>query len=456
MRPVLILLLSASPVAAADLQVGAAQTDITPLKGTPMAGYYSARGAEGTLDKLYARAIVLEKDGTKAALVSLDLIGTTFVLTKATREKIEADTGIPAGNVMLFATHTHTGPVMNEGSPFAGGGAKILSDYLADLPEKIAAAVKRADNTRQPATARRGIGAEDGLAFNRRYHMTDGTVGWNPGKLNPKIIKPAGPTDTAVPVVAFDTLAKPRPIATTVNFAMHSDTVTGLYFSADYIGRLADAVDKARGSGHVTAFGLGACGDVNHIDTGTATRQGGELEATRIGTRLAGEVLRTFDKMQPVGDGPLKVSSLTVELPLAPVTAEQWIAAKTVVKLVADGAKPAPAFLDQVQAFKATDVTARLGKPLAVEVQVITLGDDLAWVSLPGEIFVELGLSIQHGSPFPQTMVHTLANGSIGYVPTKRAYSEGNYEVISARCAEGGGELLVAAALKQLRGRKKR
>ena len=101
-------------------------------------------------------------------------------------------------------------------------------------------------------------------------------------------------------------------------------------------------------------------------------------------------------------------------------------------------------------------MTARLGKPLAVEVQVITLGDDLAWVSLPGEIFVELGLSIQHGSPFPQTMVHTLANGSIGYVPTKRAYSEGNYEVISARCAEGGGELLVAAALKQLRGRKKR
>ncbi len=455
MRLALLLLAFASPAAAADLTVGAAQSDITPPKGTPMAGYYSARGAEGTLDNLYARAVVLEKDGTRAALVSLDLIGTTFELTKATREKIEAETGIPGANVMLFATHTHTGPVMNEGSPFLGGGAKILGDYLKGLPEPIALAVKRADKARKPATARRGIGSEDGLAFNRRFHMTDGSVGWNPGKLNPKIIKPAGPTDPAVRVVAFDTSEKqPRPVATSVNFAMHSDTVGGLYFSADYIGQLANALDKVRGAGHVTAFGLGTCGDVNHINTGSATPQKGDAEAARIGTRLAGEVLRTFDKLQPAGEGALKVSSLMVELPLAPVTDEQLLAAKAIVKRVMDESKPVPTFLDQVQAFKATDVAVRLGKPLAVEVQVITLGDDLAWVSLPGEIFVELGLSIQHGSPFPQTMVHTLANGSIGYVPTKRAYSEGNYEVISARCAEGGGELLVAAALKQLRGRK--
>ena len=101
--------------------------------------------------------------------------------------------------------------------------------------------------------------------------MTDGTVGWNPGKLNPRIVKPAGPTDPAVPVVAFDTPDEsPKPIATAVNFAMHSDTVGGLHFSADYIGHLADALAKTRGEGHVTVFGLGTCGDVNHINTGSA------------------------------------------------------------------------------------------------------------------------------------------------------------------------------------------
>ena len=96
-------------------------------------------------------------------------------------------------------------------------------------------------------------------------------------------------------------------------------------------------------------------------------------------------------------------------------------------------------------------MAAGLGKPLSVEVQVISLGDDLAWVSLPGEIFVDLGLQIKRGSPFKQTMIAELANGSIGYVPTRVAYAQGNYEVVSARCAEGSGEKLVDEALKQLR-----
>lgn len=459
MRSTLLLLFLASPTFAGELSVGAAREDITPAKGTPMAGYYATRGAEGTLDKLFARAVVIEKDGTRAALVSLDLIGTTFGMTKAAREKVEKDTGIPAANVMLFATHTHTGPVMSDGNARAeafGGGSKLARDFMAELPVKIAAAVKAADANRKPARARRAVGTEDGLAFNRRYHMSDGSVGWNPGKLNPKVLKPAGPTDPAVPVVVFETLDKtPKAVATLVNFAMHSDTVGGLHFSADYIGHLADALDKVQGEGHVTVFGLGTCGDINHINTGSGTPQKGDREAARIGTRLAGEVLRTFDKLQPVNDGPLSVSSATVDLPLAPVTDTELATAKLVVKQVLDEVKPAPKFLDQVQAFKAVDVAARVGKPLAVEVQVVTLGDDLAWVSLPGEIFVELGLSIKHGSPFRQTAIHTLANGGIGYIPTKRAYSEGNYEVVSARCAEGGGELLVAAALKQLRGRKR-
>ena len=107
-------------------------------------------------------------------------------------------------------------------------------------------------------------------------------------------------------------------------------------------------------------------------------------------------------------------------------------------------------FMEQVKAYKVLDVQKRDGKPLEVEVQVITMGDSLAWVSLPGEIFVELGLSIKAGSPFPQTQLVELANGSVGYIPNRSAYAEGNYEVLSARCAEGSGEMLVTAALRML------
>ena len=93
-----------------------------------------------------------------------------------------------------------------------------------------------------------------------------------------------------------------------------------------------------------------------------------------------------------------------------------------------------------VRGQRVLDVAAREGRPFEVEVQVISLGREVAWVSWPGEIFVELGLSVKAASPFPQTYHVELANGSIGYIPNRSAYAEGNYEVVSARCAAGSGE----------------
>ena len=117
-------------------------------------------------------------------------------------------------------------------------------------------------------------------------------------------------------------------------------------------------------------------------------------------------------------------------------------------EIVAQGSK-AP-FLDQVFAYKVLDVAERNGQPLEAEVQVIVLGQEVAWVALPGEIFADLGLSIKAVSPFRQTFVVELANGSLGYIPNRSAYAEGQYEVVSARCAEGSGEMLVNAALRLL------
>jgi hypothetical protein len=453
----LVLAFALAPSAgAAPLTAGAAATDVTPPKGCPMAGYYSVRGAEGTHDPLFAKALVFEKDGTRVALVALDLITTPRGVVEDARKLIEKQTGIPAKNVMISATHSHTGPVLWDGSPRAefltGGGNKIAKDYVAELPGRIADAVKRADDARKPARVSFGTGREDGLAFNRRFHMTDGTVGWNPGKKNPKIVKPAGPTDPSVPVVFVETDEdKPKPLAVYVNFAMHLDTVGGLYYSADYPHTLAKALAAVKGDDVVTVFTTGCCGDINHINVESERPQKGHGEAARIGTRLAGEVLRTFEALKPAADGPIRVSSELVELPLPPVTAEDAVRAKRVLADLDGKSKPAPKFLDQVQAFKVLDVSERLGKPLSVEVQVIALGDDIAWVSLPGEVFVELGLQIKNGSPFKQTVIAELANGSVGYIPNRAAYGQGNYEVVSARCAEGSGEKLVESAIRQLR-----
>jgi hypothetical protein len=180
-------------------------------------------------------------------------------------------------------------------------------------------------------------------------------------------------------------------------------------------------------------------------------RQNGTGEAARIGTILGASVLRTFESLQTNRGVALRVSSELVKLPVPPVSAEEVREARKIVELINGKAQPAPRFMDQVKAFKVLDVQGREGKPHEVEVQVIALGDEIAWVSLPGEIFVELGLGIKAGSPFKQTIIATLANGSVGYIPTVRAFTEGNYEVVSSRCAPGSGELLVASAIRQLR-----
>ena len=93
----------------------------------------------------------------------------------------------------------------------------------------------------------------------------------------------------------------------------------------------------------------------------------------------------------------------------------------------------------------------RKDEALRAEVQAVALGDDAAVLALPGEIFVELGLAIKAASPFRHTFIAELANGSIGYVPNREAYPQGNYEVVSARGEAGTGERLVEEALKLLR-----
>jgi hypothetical protein len=334
--------------------------------------------------------------------------------------------------------------VLASESSRGGSGNELVKTYTAELPAKIAQSVVEAHQRLTPVRASYACGREDRLAFTRRFWMKDGTVGWNPGKNNPNIIRPISPIDPEVGVVYFDS-ADAKPVLTYVNYAMHPDTTGGLKCWPDYPGVLARRLAEYKGPEMLTIFANGTCGNLNHINVHWSDRQHGPDEAIRLGTILAGNVLKAYMDLKPAANGSLGVRSEILTLPLAPVTEKDVAEAREVVKR---GSKAK--FLEQVQAYKALDVAARKGKPWEVEVQVIALGRELAWVALPGEVFVELGLSIKTASPFRQTHVVELANGSFNYVPNRSAYAEGNYEVVSARCAEGSGEMLVTAAIRML------
>ena len=447
--------ISAIPQASAQTRVGAASVKITPPVGTPMAGYYYERGVDKVHDDLYAKALVIENGGAKIAIVSCDLIGISAEIVADVRKLVQAEAGIDAEHVMISATHAHTGPVipsfkMRYNS--TGKSGEILASYIGSLPGLIARSIIDANKALQPAVLSFGRGHEDSISFNRRFFMTDGTVAWNPGKLNPRIIKPAGPIDPEVGVLFSETVAG-KPLSTFVNFALHLDNVGGNEVSADLPFTLSNILRKLKDEGMVTAFLPGCSGNINHVNVKNNKPQKGHEEAQRIGTVLAGEVLKTYTKLSRVNVKKIIAASEIVKMPLPEVSAAEIPAARQITARF--GKQDAAPFFDFVKAFKVIEVYERNGKPIDAEVQVFALSDSFAVVSLPGEIFTELGMYIKSRSPFANTMIVELANGSPGYIPDRKAYIEGSYEPWSSRVAPGTGEMLVEKALEMLNAMKK-
>jgi hypothetical protein len=108
------------------------------------------------------------------------------------------------------------------------------------------------------------------------------------------------------------------------------------------------------------------------------------------------------------------------------------------------------AFLEKVKAYKITDIQMRGGKELPIEVQVVRLSREVAIVLIPGEVFVDIGLAIKKASPFARTIVIQLANDGPGYIPTKKAFTEGSYETVNSRIQPGGGEAMTKVAVRLL------
>jgi len=184
------------------------------------------------------------------------------------------------------------------------------------------------------------------------------------------------------------------------------------------------------------------------IDVSDPEPQRGFSEIQRIGTVLAGEVIKTYTRLNQLDVDVIKVKREIVKLPLAEIEKDKVPWAREIISKY--GKPDAAPFMDFVNAFKIVDIYERNGNPIEAEIQAFALGDSCAIISLPGEIFTELGLYIKSRSPYPYTVVVELANGSIDYIPDRKAFVEGNYEPLSARCAPGSGEILVEHALALL------
>ncbi len=435
-----------------ELRAGIATTDITPPIPYRMSGYFSERLSTGTKDPLLAKAIVFEQDGTRAAMVFCDLIGIAPQTAAKSRQLASQAADIPVGHIVLMATHSHTGPlywgalrnhlhqrIINE----RGSDPYETVDYPAELAEKLAHVVAEAATSLQAVSLRAGYAEERRLSFNRRFHMKDGSVRFNPGQRNPDIVRVAGPIDPQVGLVACYARQEELPLAMIVSFALHLDTVGGTEYSADYPGYVQEHLSERFGADFTSLFGAGTCGDINHVDVTVQGRR----SAAEIGKLLAQTVEQEVPRLSIVAEPDLGVRRATVEAPLQVFSTQEIDAARRNMEFV-DSRRLS--FLERVEAYKIMAVQQRESRTLPIEVQVFRLSRDTAIVTLPGEVFVELGIAIKSESPFPTTLVVELANDAPGYIPTRQAFAEGSYETVNSRIQSGSGEKMVETAVRLL------
>jgi len=466
---------SDAPSAQAEdaLRVGVAEVDITPPKGFPVAGYYHERLATGTIDPLKARALVIRTEKARVAVVTCDLTGIAMDLTAEVRRRASARTGIPAGNIILTATHSHTAPdYAKDLYEFLGTGkssATTEPPYSAKLVAGIADAIAKANAGAEPALLEAGVvRQETPVSFNRRFLMRDGSVQTWMSLDNPNVLHAAGPIDPEMGLLLVRSPSG-RTRGLFSNFALHLDTVGGTLWSADYPYYMEQAARKALDPNLIFYFGNGCCGDINHVDPSKKERN----KTDYIGRSLAKTMQSALPGLHKIEQPTLRVRQEIVPVPLQKVTPEQAAQARTLL-LDARGGKKAD-FFDLVRAYKAivldqlrnkkpstksSDVInwglsrtwAGIGERLPVEVHAIGLGREVGIVFLPGEIFVQLGLAIKQASPFKTTLIVELANcEETMYVPTRVAAVGGGYEAINSSLEPGSGEMLAEAAVRMLR-----
>jgi hypothetical protein len=427
------------------LYAGFAETDITPKLGSQSPGGMQARRLNEVHDPLKAVAMVIKGESATVALVGVDSLFIGEDATARAGETITRETKIPGSHVLVGASHTH-------------GGGPVASCFESDQdPEyvnlvatRVAEAVATAFHALHQAEVGDGIGHEPSISFNRRFLMRDGRQATHPGKGNRDIVKPAGPIDPDVGL-----LAARAPDGTLlglfVNFACHLTVRGGNGFTADYVHDLRATVRRHFKNPKLpVGFLLGAAGDVTQVDNLRPGREFGDDWAALFGLALGAEVAQTVERLSWRKDAVIQAVQTTVPIP---IREPRDMALETPALGLGSGSAA-----DKVYARERELVAQeRARRPLIpCEVQAIRIGE-LGIVTNGAEFFCQLGLDIKAASPFARTWVVSLANQWIGYVATPSAYYAGGYEPRTARSAKmapWAGQTLIEAALaalKQLR-----
>lgn len=422
-----------------QVKVGFAERDITPEIGMEQPGGYGKSFHRSFHDPCKTRAAVFDNGKHVVAVVSLDALFIRRVTVDEIRKRVEAKCKIPANSILLHATHSHSsGPMgmilpgeYDHASEFVQELAYEKSStgdsaYLETVVDQTVEAICEAFKKRNVSLCGAGVGIEEQVAFNRRFFMRNGLTFTHPRPGNPDIVKPAGPVDPEVGVIGvWDEQGQLK--GCIVNFVCHATTNPG-GISANYIYYVEQVIRGVFGKDAVLVFLAGASGDVTQVDNlSKFQRRPSEESARFVGGRVGAEAVKVLLSMPRGNFETIASKTNMLQIPRRKPTPEH---VKEAIEIVKAGPAKSNA-TDWVFAKETVLLDARLEKePVAdVEVQAVQLGP-VVLLTDPAEFFCQLGLDIKEGSPFPITFPVSLANGCVGYVPTKEAFDKngGGYE----------------------------
>ncbi len=417
-RPLLALLLV--PLAAllpalraAEFRAGVARIEITPPVPFWLSGYAARTNPAPTVrTPLWAKALALaDADGTRAVIVTTDLIGLPAEISEAAAERLARRHRLPRAAMVFNSSHTHAGPAiwpnLRVMFDFPPAEQERVRRYAETLTERLVRVAGEALDRLAPADLAFGRGTA-GFAVNRRQVTPQGIrIGVNP----------AGPVDHSVPVLRVRG-ADSRLRAVLFGYACHNTTLGGDFYEVD--GDYAGAAQRVLEQAHpgATALFLMLCGgDQNPNPRGRVEH------VEQYGRQLADAVTRTLHgPLAPVRP-PIRAAHQLVALEFAPHTRETFeVEAR-------DGN-----VFRQRRARLMLEAYAR-GRPvrhLPYPVQALSLGGDFTLLALGGEVVVDYARRAAHEFPRPGLVVAGYCNDVACYIPSRRVLEEGGYEAVDS------------------------
>lgn len=412
------------------LKAGAAKVDITPAESELPANSF------GILDRVFARAIVVDNGHSKAALVTVDVASMGDNIWTAVTERVERELGMPRTNVFMTSTHTHSGP-------------RLSPDFVA---ESVFSAIKNANAALQPARMGYGNGVSY-INVNRNMFNQDRGHWWEGANYD-------GITDKTVAVIYFEAL-NGDPIAVFYNYAMHAVTAGVLdMISGDTPGAVSRYIETSLNDKIVAVWSTGAQGDQNPI----FFQQTYDLRDIRIAEYAArGEDIS--NAMPPGGTGMDRNNPR-----IARLMEEQKQLLDSYGQMLGEEVKRV---MREMRRFE-TNVTihgankiitvpgrkrlnsGRAGyegiyedaAPIDIRLSLVMI-DDIPLTGVNAEVFAQYALRLKQESPYSRTILAEITNGSSrsGYIPNDEAFAFQTFEVLSSSVKPGTESAIINGIL---------